>query len=371
MSNIQNNEEKFNFDINPEYFSKLNLSPIYPKSCIINFLSYEKFNEYIPNKLESNYKKLEPKYIAKLPFDYKEKIKKVIEGIKTNQAFYTKIANLYKITFNDVQLPENYIKTYQSQELSFLSKLYLLLLTREWAKEGEEEREKSITPIIQELKNYYNYENISLMEKGVNILVIGSRFGRMVYELAKLGYNIEANENNYLYLFVANYLFNYSKKNENCICPRISSFCSSFTEESVLKKHFFPDVDICEDLKSIKKDKIKITKRDFEVEYANKNDLFDCVITLFSSESRNIINFIEIVNNVLKKGGIWINFGGLNNSYSRYGGIDLTWEEWKYIMIKSGFEIKREETPVIPYCKIKGASLPFTVGTIFFTAKKI
>ena len=53
------------------------------------------------------------------------------------------------------------------------------------------------------------------MEKGVNVLVAGCRFGRMVYELAKLGYNVEGNERTYLYLLVANYLFNYSKKNEN------------------------------------------------------------------------------------------------------------------------------------------------------------
>ena len=366
-------EEKFDFDITPEYFSKLNISPVYLKLCLLTLLNYEKYNQYIPNKLESNYQKIDPKYLSKLPFDYKDKVQKVKEGIKTNQIFFTKIANLYLNNFNNIKLSNQYINESKEEEQNFVGKLFLQLLTREWTEEGKNERQKTIQPIIDELKKYYNYEDKKLMENGVNILVIGSRFGRIPYELLKLGYNVEANEKCILYLLIANYIFNLSKKNESCICPRISSFCSSFTEESVTKKHYFPDVDICEDLKNIKKDKLKITKRDFEVEYYDKKDLFECVITSFSTdETQNIINFTEIVSNVLKKGGIWINLGGIGSIYSEYGtSIDLTWEEWKHVIIKSNFEIKKEETPVLPFCQIEGHSLPFTVGTIFFIAKKI
>ena len=365
-------EEKFNFDITPEYFEKLNISPINSKLCALGFLNYEKYHEYIPNRLENNYKKLEQKYIEKLPFDYKEKVKKVKEGIKTNQEFFTKIATPYIERFNSVKISDDYIKKFNYQEQPFIGNLFLQLLTREWTEEGKEERDKNILPVIEELKNYYNYENKDLMEKGVNVLIIGARLFRVVYELAKLGYKVEANERSYLYLMVDNYLFNYSKKNENCICPRINSFCSSFTEESVTKKHYFPDVDISEDLKNVKKDNITITKRNFETEYSNIKDKFDCVITIFSTdETYNMINFTENVNNVLKKGGIWINLGGLTNVYTGYGGIDLTWEEWKHVILKSGFEIKRDEQPVVPFCKIKGRSLPFTVGSVFFTAQKI
>ena len=372
MANTLTCQEKFNFDITPDYFKKYNIYPTSPKLCLLAFLNYEYYNEYIPEAIENNYKKIEPKYLAKLPFDYKEKVKKVKEGIKTNQVFFSKIANLYKDQFNYVKLSNQQIDNYQYQEQSFIGKVFLELLVREWAEEGKEERSKSITPVIQELKKYYNYENKTLMEKGVKVLNIGMKFGRVVYELAKLGYCVEANERSYLYLLISNYLFNYSKKNENCICPRISSFCSSFTEESVTKRHYFPDVDIISDLNNVKKDNIKITKRDFEIEYKNKKELFDCVITVFSTdETYNKINFTEIVNNVLKKGGIWINIGGLESVNFEYGGIELTWEEWKHVMIKSGFQFLREEKPVLPYCKIEGHSLPFTLGTIFFTAKKI
>ena len=371
MENYENNQERFYFGITPEYFTRMNLSPEEPLLYAYCFSDYEKYNEYIPKKLEENYKKLDKKYLEKLPFDYKEKVKKVKEGMKINQEFFSKVSSLYINDLNYIQLTNEDISKFEDEEMPFLSKYFLEILTREWAEEGKEERSKTITPIIQELKKYYNYENKALMEKGVNVLVIGSHFMRVPFELAKLGYYVEANEKNYSYLLVANYLFNYSKKNESLICPRISSFCSSFTEESVTKKHSIPDVDIWEELKNIDNDGLTVYKGDFEYDYGETKEYFDCVITNFSTElAQNIISFTEMVNHVLKKGGIWINLGGLNNVYSEYGGFDLTWDEWKHVILNSGFEMKREETPVLPYCQIKGHSLPYTVGTVFFTVQK-
>ena len=363
--------EKFNFDITPEFFQRINIYPYAPFQVSLLFLNYETYNDYIPKKIEENYQKIDPKYLSKLPFKYQDKVNKVKEGMKTNQEFFNKIANIYYNRFNYVQIPENQIAEFQHAEMNFVGKVYLEMLTREWAEEGKEEREKTIDPVIKEIKSYYDYENKALMDKGVDVLVIGARFGRVVYELAKLGYNIEANEKSYFYLMVADYLFNHSKPKELCICPRISSFCSSFTEESVTRKHYIPDVDIVSDLKNVKKDGIKITKDDFEYYYKDTKDKYDCVITVFSTdEYKNLISFTEGVHQVLKKGGIWINIGGLQNIYSEYGGIDLTWDEWKHVILHSGFDIKREETPVVPYLKIKGHSLPCTLGAIFFTAKK-
>jgi hypothetical protein len=70
---------KFDFDITPEYFTRENVSPAYPQLVSTSFLYYEYYNQYIPNKIEENYKKLDAKYLSKLPFDYKEKVKKVRE----------------------------------------------------------------------------------------------------------------------------------------------------------------------------------------------------------------------------------------------------------------------------------------------------
>ena len=207
MSEPEKKEEKFDFDIKLEYFTKLNLSPLYLKLCLLSLLYYEEYNQYIPNKIESNYQKLEPKYLEKLPFDYKDKVNKVKEGMKTNQNFFTKVANLYLKEFQSVEITNEYLNKNIYEEELFLGKYFLKSLAREWTEEGIDERAKSITPIIEELKKYFNYEDKKLMEKGVNVLVIGNRFGRMTYELLKLGYNVEANERSYYFLLTSNYLF--------------------------------------------------------------------------------------------------------------------------------------------------------------------
>lgn len=173
---MANNQEKFNFDITPEYFKKINIYPFIPYQVAYCFLNYEYYNDYIPRKIEENYKKLDQKYLDKLPFKYQDKVNKVKEGMKINQTFFSKIANLYLDKFNYVQLTEKEIADFQHAEMNFVGKIYLEFLTREWAEEGKEEREKTITPVIQELKSYYDYENKSIMDKGVNVLVIGARF---------------------------------------------------------------------------------------------------------------------------------------------------------------------------------------------------
>ena len=45
--------------------------------------------------------------------------------MKTNQIFFTKIANLYSNKFNYVKLTDDYIKYYEFVEQSFIGKLFL------------------------------------------------------------------------------------------------------------------------------------------------------------------------------------------------------------------------------------------------------
>ena len=62
--------------------------------------------------------------------------------MKTNQAFFTKIANLYINTFKYVKVSKEYIDNFQHAEMNFLGKLYLEYLTREWTEEGKIQRRK-------------------------------------------------------------------------------------------------------------------------------------------------------------------------------------------------------------------------------------
>ena len=53
MANTLTCQEKYNFDITPDYFKKYNIYPTSPKLCLLAFLNYEYYNEYIPEAIEN------------------------------------------------------------------------------------------------------------------------------------------------------------------------------------------------------------------------------------------------------------------------------------------------------------------------------
>lgn len=336
-------------------------------------LSYQQYSEIIPYYMTKNYESIDSKYLSKLSFNYKDKVEKVREGIKTNQFFFYKLACVYGNQFDKAEINENELKYYVDTESPYLRGMFLSILVREWADEGKEERDISYGQVLQELKKYFNYEDEKIMEKNVKILVPGSSCSRLIYELAKVGFKVEGIEDSYLYILASDYLFNFSTKNELQIVPRIHSFCSSYTEESVLRKHLIPNVDIKNDLTNVKEGDMTLLQGDFISKYKDKRELFDAVITVFGTEStNNIIIFVETVYNLLKKGGVWINFGCLNGfGGENRVGYNLTWDELKQVIINYGFEFKREETQVAPFSKIEGKSAPYTCGIVFYSVVKI
>ena len=359
--------ELVNFNLTKEYLLSKNIDPSYIKLPLVLMEEYENNCNFIPESIEKNYKKIDPKYLKKLSFDYRDKVEKVKIGIKINQNFLNKCVEKQKSKFADVKITEQDIKEYLENQGASLLKYFLELLIREWGEEGKEEREISHGQVIKELKKYLDYENPEEI-KNKKILIPKNHFGRLAYDLSKLGYNVDFLENNYIYLIIQDYLFNISEKFGDIICPCIHSFCSSFNEKSVIKKHSIPDENIKNDLKN---KNLIIYQEDFITFYKGKKDLYDAVVTVFCTEDvRNMIEYIEIIHEILKKGGIWINFGSMENNYADYGGIALAWDEMKQVILNYDFELKREEKQVVPYFKIEGNSLPYTVGIIFFTAMK-
>ena len=359
--------EVVNCNLTKEYLLSKKTHPIYVKLPLVEFEEYEKYSNYIPENMEKNYKKLEQKYLEKLSFDYKDKIEKVKNGIKINQNFYNKLVEKQKSKFADVQYTQEQKKEYFENDGNFLRKIFLELLIREWGEEGKEEREKSYGQVIPELKKYLDYEKPEEI-KNKKVLIPKNHFGRLAYELSKLGYNIDFLEDYYVYLITQDYLFNTSEKFGDIICPRIHSFCSSFNEKSVTKQHKIPDEDIKNDLKN---KNLVIYQEDFMKFFKGKKDLYDAVVTVFCTEDiKNMVEYIEIVHEILNKGGVWINLGSMANNYANYGGLALAWNEMRQVILNYDFEFKREEKQVVPYLSIEGNSLPHTVGIIFFTVMK-
>ena len=376
MSEVEYKEEKDKIlknDITPEYFKNNHYMAMRFKIVLIEMEDYSKNCEYILQNLEKGFSNLSKHHLSKLPFDYKERIKKVKSGIKLNQEFYNKVLSLYQKKFDFIKVLPQEHEEHRYFEEYLIRHFFMSCLMRDWTVESKPERDNNYGNVLKEVRKYFNFDNKELMkEKNYKVLVPGTGCSRMTFELAKRGFEVEANDFCYIYILCDDYLFNYSHKNEFQFCPSIHSFTDNYSESSVVKKFSFPDVDIREELKQSGAKPIKFIKGDFLLLYKGKKDLYDCIVTLFFIDvSKNIVEYVEIMHDLLKKGGVWVNLGCLDYYHSKWNNsIDLTWDELRLVIQNYGFELKNEVTEFVPYGVKQGSTASNYYGTVFFTAQK-
>lgn len=360
-------------DITPEFFNKDHFMAIRFKIVLQEMLNYAKNCGYIERDLEKAYSSLTQNHLEKLSFNYKDKIEKVKKGIQLNQDFYNKVASLFTPKFDYIKVTNEEYEEHRYFEEYLIRHFFMSCLMRDWTLESKPERDNNYGNVLNEVKKYFNYDDKELMKKNnYKALVPGTGCSRMTFELAKRGFEVEANDFCYIYILCDDYLFNYSHKNEFQFCPSIHSFSNHYTEESVLKRYAFPDVDIRDELAKAEAKPIKFIKGDFLLLYKGKTDLYDLIVTLFFIDvSKNIIEYVEIMHDLLKKGGVWVNLGCLDYYHSRnHLSIDLTWDELRLVIQNYGFEIKNEVTGFVPYGVKQGSTVSDSYGTVFFTAMK-
>ena len=360
-------------DLTPEYFKNDNYMALRFKIVIKEMQDYSQNCGYILRDLEKGYSALTKNHLEKLPFNYKDKIEKVKEGIKLNQDFYNKVVSLYSPKFDYLKFSPEEHEEHRYFEEYLIRHFFMSCLMRDWTQESKPERDNNYGNVLKEVKKYFDYDNKELMKKNnYKVLVPGTGCSRMAFELAKRGFEVEANDFCYIYILCDDYLFNYSHKNEFQFCPSIHSFSNYYSEASVLKKYSFPDVDIRDELQKAEAKPIKFIKGDFLLRYKGKKDLYDCIVTLFFIDvSKNIVEYVEIMHDLLKKGGVWVNLGCLDYYHSKYNNsIDLTWDELRLVIQNYDFELKNEVTEFVPYGVKQGSTVSDSYGTVFFTAVK-
>ena len=376
MSKIQPQKDEHKIlrnNITPEFFKKDPYLAIRFKIVLKEMLDYSKNCSRIISSLERNYSSLSQAHLSKLPFNYKDKIEKVKKGIELNQEFYNKVASLYKDEFDHIKYTKEDLDQHRVFEEYLIRHFYMSCLMRDWTLESKPERDNNYGNVLKEVKKYFNYDDKNLMKnKNFKALVPGTGCSRMTFELANRGFEVEANDFCFIYILTVDYLFNYSNKNEFQFCPSIHSFAHSYTESAVVKKYSFPDIDIRQELEKNEAKPITFIKGDFLLKYKGIKDKFDLIVTLFFIDvSKNIIEYVEIMHDLLKKGGVWVNLGCLDYFHSRYhNSIDLTWDELRQVIKNYDFEIKNEVTDFVPYGVKVGSMVSDSYGTVFFTAMK-
>ena len=176
-------------------------------------------------------------------------------------------------------------------------------------------------------------------------------------------------------LICSDFIFNSNmRKNQYQIQPLIHSFNCLKYENDPFQIFNFPDENINEIMNRNDFGKLNIIPGDFILSYKDKSNCYDGVITsFFLDTANNIIQFIEIIYNILKKGGIWINIGPLLYHFHDIPNevsIELSWEEVKKIILKFGFEIKNEKMIDCTYSSIEERLKTTLYTCIFFSAIK-
>ena len=330
-------------------------------------------------RTERDFKSIDEKYLKRMSFNYTERLDKLKKAIWLNYSFLLKVADPYK----------NMFKLYKGKNGEILMEPLLVevkdiikmrstlrLFTRDWAIDGIDERSSTYKPILNELKKFFENKTKKEFQEGINILVPGAGLGRLMYEIAKLGFKSQGNEFSYYMLLCSNFIFNdTTKKDEFILQPFIHSFSNIFNEEDPFKKISIPDENLAEELSKTDTGEMSMVAGEFCHVYKEKINFFDGIVTCyFIDTANNIIEYIETIHNIVKIGGIWINFGPLLYHYTENENeisIELSWEEVKHIIIGFGFEFKKIEVVKTTYSTNKDSMTQRIYNCVFFSAVKI
>ena len=348
------------------------------RSIVSAFFNYQIDSLRDVTRMERDFKSIGEKYLKKLSFNYTERIEKLKHAIFQNYIFLLKIADPYKNMFKLFKASSGEVLMepliVEGKDIIKMRST-LRLFIRDWAIDGLEERNSTYKPILNELQYFFKDKSKKDFENGINVLVPGAGLGRLMYEIAKLGFKSQGNEFSYYMLLCSNYIFNNTtKENEFVIQPLIHSFSNIYNEEDPFKKIMIPDENLAEELSKTETGEMSMVAGEFCRVYKDKINFFDSVVTCyFIDTANNIIEYIETIYNILKVGGLWINFGPLLYHYTdneNEVSIELSWNEIKNIIIGFGFEFTKEKNIETTYSANLDSMTKRIYKCIFFTAVK-
>ncbi|OII72231.1 uncharacterized protein cubi_01564 [Cryptosporidium ubiquitum] len=377
-------------------------------SVVTSFLMYEWDSIKDLIRIERNFYSLSPEDRKLLGItDIENEIDKLRNCISTNQNFLKlmlspdlyydqvelnyndKCNNLNNIDINNIvdnnnnnnKLNENKnLKIYSGKNpncipnttLNNLCKVKATLrqFVRDWSEEGRLEREESYGPMIQALKDYLPIKNNLSSSEKLKVLIPGAGLGRLLFEVARLGYSCQGNEISYAMLLGSNFALNYMfKVNSIIIHPYVLSLSNRPSKDDNLRSILIPDVCVNEHIKQ--GHDLSMCAGDFVEIYSKQIQAWDAILTCFFLDTaKNIITYIRTITNLLPPDGLWINLGPLLYHYSGLSdvvSIEPSWEEIKFVISKY-FKIVKEEWRDATYTRNNTSMFKIVYRCIFFVA---
>jgi len=241
---------------------------------------------------------------------------------------------------------------------------------RDWAAEGEAERAKTYTPIIEALGRHLP-PNLGPGERP-KVLCPGSGLGRLCFDLARLGYAAQGNEFSYHMILGMHLVFNRTmQQGKHTIYPFALSRGNVKTSEHNLRGYKIPVPCPAEALPP--GSQMSMASGEFVEVYKNQLQEWDGIATAFFLDTaKNIMLYIRTMAAILRPGGVWVNLGPLLYHYADTENeisVELSWEEVKSIMSEY-FEFKEVEYREADYTSNPGALMHTRYRCVLFVAAR-
>ncbi|KAI7743561.1 hypothetical protein M8C21_000760 [Ambrosia artemisiifolia] len=248
-------------------------------------------------------------------------------------------------------------------------------IVRDWAAEGQKERDQCYKPILEELVRHFPERS---KESPPTCLVPGAGLGRLALEISCLGFISQGNEFSYYMMICSSFILNQTQDvGEWTIYPWIHSNCNSLSDADQLRAVSIPDIlpagaGITEGF--------SMCGGDFVEVYGDPSQVgaWDAVVTCFFLDTaHNIVEYIEIISKILKDGGVWINLGPLLYHFAdMYGqedemSVELSLEDVKRVAIHYGFQLEVEKTIETTYTTNPRAMMQNHYFSAFWTMRKV
>ncbi|KAF8086959.1 hypothetical protein N665_0607s0019 [Sinapis alba] len=248
-------------------------------------------------------------------------------------------------------------------------------IVRDWAAEGQRERDQCYKPILDELDSLFP----DRQKKSIppSCLVPGAGLGRLALEISCLGFISQGNEFSYYMMICSSFILNYAQvPGEWTIYPWIHSNCNSVSDNDQLRPVSIPDIHpasagITEGFSMCGGDFVEVYNESCHA------GMWDAVVTCFFIDTaHNIIEYIETISKILKDGGVWINLGPLLYHFAdTYGhgnemSIELSLEDVKRVASQYGFEIEKERTIETTYTTNPRSMMQNRYYAAFWTMRK-
>ncbi|EEE64325.1 hypothetical protein OsJ_19164 [Oryza sativa Japonica Group] len=272
-------------------------------------------------------------------------------------------------------------------------------IVRDWAQEGQKERDECYKPILEELNRLFPNRS---KERPPSCLVPGAGLGRLALEISTLGFVSQGNEFSYYMMICSSFILNHTQEtNEWTIYPWIHSNCNSLSDNDQLRPVSFPDIHpsssgITEGFSMCAGDFVEVyneESQEFQICMIGNYGFFafltfsqysyfapaswDAVVTCFFLDTaHNIVEYIEIISKVLKDGGVWINLGPLLYHFAdSYGpdddmSIELSLEDVKRVAYHYGFVMEVEKMIDTTYTANMKSMMQNRYRAAFWTMRK-